>query len=191
MQKEIFMKPLVTSAFLTLACAIPAWANVGIKEVNSDYELRGVTTSEIHENILKNAPREEGNIVDAETKERVTFTLGYETKDGTCRIASDQVKLEIISTFPRWVDQERATNEARKAWESYSNALRGHEDGHKAIALKAANAVDTLIHVKQGASTCASIEAKIAKAADKINTIALSEQESFDKNAPNIDIEEN
>jgi hypothetical protein len=53
---------------LTLACAMPAWADVGINEVNSDYELRGTTTKEIHENILKNAPREEGNIVDAETK---------------------------------------------------------------------------------------------------------------------------
>jgi predicted secreted Zn-dependent protease len=185
------MKALATSAFLTLACAIPASANVEIKEAISDYELRGVTANEIHENILKNAPREEGNIVDAETKESVTFILGYETKDGTCRIASDQVKLEIVSTFPRWIDQERATDEARKAWESYSSALRGHEDGHKAIAVQAANAVDTLIHEEQGASTCASIEAKISKAADKINAIALSEQESFDKNVPNIDIEEN
>jgi predicted secreted Zn-dependent protease len=94
-------------------------------------------------------------------------------------------------TFPRWVDQERATNEARRAWESYSNALRGHEDGHKAIAVKAANAVDALIHAEQGASTCASIEARIAKAADKINSIATGEQESFDKSAPTIDIEDN
>jgi predicted secreted Zn-dependent protease len=185
------MKTLVASAFLTLACAMPAWADVGINEVNSDYELRGVTTKELHENILTNAPREDGNIVDAETKENVTFALGYKTEDGTCRIASDQVKLEIISTFPRWVDQERATNEARKAWESYSSALRGHEDGHKAIAVKAAHAVDALIHAEQGAPTCASIEAKIAKAADKINSIAMDEQESFDKNAATIDIEDN
>jgi predicted secreted Zn-dependent protease len=185
------MKTLVMSVFLTFGCAIPAWANVKIEEVNSDYELRGLTTSEIHENIMRNTPREEGKIVDAETKEEVTFTLGYETKDGTCRIASDQVKLEIVSTFPRWVDQERATNEARKAWESYSNALRGHEDGHKAIAVKAANAVDTLIHKEQGASTCASLKDKIAKAADNIIAIAMGEQESFDKNAPNIDIAEN
>jgi predicted secreted Zn-dependent protease len=191
MQMEIFMKTLATSAFLAIACAIPAWANVGIKEVNSNYELRGTTTKEIHENILKNAPHEEGNIVDAETKESVTFALGYKTEEGTCRIASDQVNLDIISTFPRWVDQERATNETRRAWESYSNALRGHEDGHKAIAVKAANAIDALIHAEQGASTCASIEARIAKAADKISSIATCEQESFDKSAPTIDIEDN
>jgi predicted secreted Zn-dependent protease len=185
------VKILATSAFLAVTCAIPAWANVGIKEVNSDYELRGVTTKEIHENILKDAPREDGNIVDAETKESVTFALRYKTEDGSCRIASDEVKLEIISTFPRWVDQERATNGARRAWESYSTALRGHEDGHKAIAVKAANAVDALIHADQGASTCASIEARIAKTADKINSIATGEQESFDKSAPTIDIEDN
>jgi predicted secreted Zn-dependent protease len=185
------MKTFVTSVLLMLACAIPARANVEIEEAASIYELRGLTANEIHEDILRSAPREEGNIVDAEIKERVTFTLGFNTTDGTCRVASDQVKLEIVSAFPRWVDQERATNEVRKAWESYSNALRGHEDGHRAIAIKAANAVDTLIHAGQSASTCESLKDKITKAADEIVAIAAGEQEGFDKNAPAIDIEEN
>jgi predicted secreted Zn-dependent protease len=185
------MKPFVTSVLLTLACAIPARANVEIEEAASNYELRGLTANEIHEDILRSAPREEGKIVDAEIKESVTFTLGFNTTDGICRIASDQVKLEIVFAFPRWVDQERATNEARKAWGSYSTALRGHEDGHKAIALKAANAVDTLIHAEQSASTCEALNDKITKAADEIIASSTSEQEGFDKNAPNIDIEEN
>ena len=137
------MKIFATSVFLTLACAIPARANVEIEEATSNYELRGLTAKEIHEDIMSNAPREEGNIVDAEIKESVTFTLGFNTTDGICRVASDQVKLEIVSAFPRWVDQERAAHGVRKAWESYSNALRGHEEGHRAIAVKAAHAVDT------------------------------------------------
>jgi predicted secreted Zn-dependent protease len=122
------MKCFVASVFLTLAYAIPAQANVEIEESTSDYELRGLTAREIHDDILhddilKKAPREEGNIVDAEIKERVTFILGYKTTDGICRVASDQVKLEIISAFPQWADQERATDEVRKVWESYSIAL--------------------------------------------------------------------
>jgi predicted secreted Zn-dependent protease len=170
---------------------MPVRANVEIEEATSNYELRGLTANEIHENILSNAPREEGNIVDAEIKEKVTFTLGFNTTDGICHVSSDRVKLEIVSAFPRWVDQERATEEVRKAWESYSNALRGHEDGHKAIAVKAANAVDTLIHAEQGASTCESLKDKITKAAEEIIAISTGEQDGFDKNAPNIDIEEN
>jgi predicted secreted Zn-dependent protease len=185
------MKIFATSVFLALACAMPTRANVQIEEATSNYELRGLTVKEIHEDIISNAPREEGNIVDAEIKESVTFTLGFNIVDGTCRVASDQVKLEIVSAFPRWADQERATHEVRKAWESYSNALRGHEDGHKAIAVKAANAVETLIHAGQSASTCESLKDKIKKAADEIIAISTSEQDGFDKSAPNIDIEEN
>ena len=185
------MKIFATSVFLALACAMPARANVQIEEATSNYELRGLTVKEIHEDIMSNAPREEGNIVDAEIKESVTFTLGFKIVDGTCRVASNQVKLEIVSAFPRWADQERATHEVRRAWESYSNALRGHEDGHRAIAVNAANAVDTLIHAEQSASTCESLKDKITKAADEIIAISTDEQESFDKNALTIDIEEN
>jgi predicted secreted Zn-dependent protease len=185
------MKIFATSVFLALACAMPARAHVQIEEATSNYHLRGLTVKEIHEDIMSNAPREEGNIVDAEIKESVTFTLGFKIVDGTCRVASNQVKLEIVSAFPRWADQERATHEVRRAWESYSNALRGHEDGHRAIAVNAANAVDTLIRAEQSASTCESLKDKITKAADEIIAISTDEQESFDKNALTIDIEEN
>jgi predicted secreted Zn-dependent protease len=184
------MNILAISVCLTLACATPALANVEVEESTSNYDLRGVTKNEIHESILSSAPREDGNIVDAEIKENVTFTLGYKTTDGTCRVASDQVKLEIVSAFPRWVDQDRAASGVRQAWENYSNALRSHEDGHRAIAVKAANAVDTLIHETQGASTCDSVKDNIAKAADEIIARFTGEQENFDKNAPVIDIGE-
>ena len=185
------MKIFATSVFLALACATPARANVQIEEATSNYDLRGLTVNEIHEDIMSSAPREEGNIIDAEIKESVTITLRFNTTNGICRVASDQVKLEIVSAFPRWADQERATREVRKAWESYSNALRAHEDGHRAIAVKAAHAVDSLIHAEQEASTCESLKDKITKAADEIIAISTGEQEGFDKNAPAIDIEEN
>jgi predicted secreted Zn-dependent protease len=57
--------------------------------------------------------------------------------------------------------------------------------------VKAANAVDNLIHAGQSASTCESLKDKITKAADGIIAASTGEQESFDKNAPSIDIEEN
>ena len=185
------MKIFATSVFLTLACAIPARANVEIEEATSNYELRGLTANEIHEDILRSAPREEGNIVDAEIKESVTFTLGFNTTDGICRIASDQVKLEIVSAFPRWVDQERATNEARKAWESYSTACEAMRTVTRQSRSRRRTPSIRLIHAEQEASTCESLKDKITKAADEIIASSTGEQEGFDKNAPNIDIEEN
>lgn len=176
-------------AILAMGLSTHAWAEVRVEETNSSYELRGLTTEQIHADIMNSAPRENGEIIDGEMNENVSLSLDYTTQGGTCRVGTDTVILKLVTSMPRWVDEGRAPDGVRKAWNAYFSALQAHEGGHKAIALSAANAIDGLIHADQSAQSCSALETKIKKAAEKIQIEAEAEQESFDQSAKPFDLE--
>lgn len=174
---------------LAVGLSTPVWAGVKVDETNSTYDLRGLTTKQIHDDIMKSAPQENGETIDGEMNDDVSLSLNSAMQGDTCRIASDQVTLKLIIALPRWVDEGRASDDVRKAWNAYFSVLKAHEEGHKAIALKAANAIDGLIHADPSAQSCADLETKIKKAAEKIQIDAEAEQESLDQNAKPFDLE--
>lgn len=176
---------------LILIMGLPghAWAEVKIEQTNSTYELRGLTTEQIHDDLMKSAPRENGEIIDGELKDDVSLSLDYTIQAGVCRVGTDTVTLKLVMSLPRWVDEGRAPDEVRKAWNAYFSALQSHEGGHKAIALDAANAIDGLIHDGPSGQSCSALETKIRKAAEKIQIEAEAQQENLDQSAKPFDLE--
>ncbi|KUM26300.1 hypothetical protein AU467_22395 [Mesorhizobium loti] len=179
-----------------LALTIPAllipttaFAGVKIDEKSSTYDLRGLTIAAIHEDILRNAPRDADGVVDGETVNETNWSLNFEAANGNCQISFDAVNVSITMKLPRWVDEAQAPADVQKAWSAYIVSLREHENQHRDIAVKAAEAVDRLIHDQQPASKCSDIKQRIRDSAKTILNDAEVEQEKYDENAPSFDID--
>lgn len=166
------------------------WAKVTVEQTDSRYELRGLTKEEIHSDIMKNAPKENGEIIDGEMNDDLTLSLDYTVQAGKCQIASDTVNLKLVMSLPRWVDEQRASEKVRTAWNEYFSVLQAHESGHKEIAVRAANEIDKLIHSGQSAESCSELKARITTAAEGIQSKAEAAQEKHDKNSQSFDLVE-
>jgi len=179
----------IMSMIPLIAMASPAWSDVKIEDTKNSYEIRGLTTEAIHNDIMKNAPREGDDIIDGETLDKITWSLNYSTEDKECHVTSDSVRLQLKMTLPTWIDESRASPKVRAAWDAYLLALRGHEYEHKAIAVKAAHAVDRLIHSDRSGGSCNVLNARLNDAAEKIVAEGEREQDRLDSNARSFDIE--
>lgn len=186
---EIRMRQQILMAISALILASQARAEVRISETSSNYELRGLSTAAIHDDIMKRAPREGSGVIDGDTSDRLSLSFKYATEDQACRVAKDTVHLEINTTLPVWIDEQRADPAVRAAWNDYLLNLRGHENGHKTIAVTAAQRIDQLIHNTKPAKTCAELEASLSSEARKIQEQAEAEQDRYDQQAQSFDIE--
>lgn len=183
------MKTVAFATILALGLATQANAEVRIEASTSYYDLNGLTMREIHHSLMHNAPREGGQIIEGEVADH--FSVVFRTKlDGNfCRPVEEFVTLKLKILLPKWADEERATTSVRMDWQRYMKKLVAHENGHKEIALSAANAVHRIFHDVSAKSSCKELDANVKRAANRAIAEAEEQQEAWDKNAEHFGIE--
>lgn len=183
------MKIVFLATMLALATTMQASAKVVVEQDSSHYHLKGLTVREIHHSLMHNAPREDGQIIEGEVADQFTVVFSSKLDGNACRPSDELVTLKLNILLPKWLDKESASSTVRVAWSRYMDKLLAHENGHKQIAISAANAIHRIIHTASGTGPCKAFDAKIKRAAEKVITDAEERQEAWEENTKPFGIE--
>lgn len=183
------MKRISSALVFVLAVTIQANADVKIEENLSYYDLQGLTKREIHQDLMRNGPRDGRRIIEGEVGDHFTVVFQPKRDGNVCRPFEELVTLRLKIQLPKWVDEERAASTVRTSWNQYMDKLLAHENGHKQIAISAAHTVHRIIHAAPAFRSCKELDAKIKRATKKVIAESEERQEAWDKNAETFGIE--
>ncbi len=102
------------------------------------YGIIASTAEELAEAMRRVGPEVSGNRVPGATSQEVSFEYQVVRNGSDCRIRAVQVRLEMTTTLPRWLNASAAPAELRQQWEGFAEAVRRHEEVHKEINLAGA-----------------------------------------------------
>ena len=157
---------MIRLAFFVFFGLLPACRADSLVIKTNYYSLTGATPFEIREDIAKKRPWKGDS--DAFTSWRINWSFASTSSDSDCTLRSLDVKTEIVLTLPEWRSPAEASEEIKKRWNDYCEALLLHEDGHKRLALAASAEVKKRLREIKSARTCAALETMVSAEANKI-----------------------
>ena len=102
------------------------------------YGITASTAEELAEAMRRLGPEVGGNRAPGATSQEVSFDYQVARSGTNCRIRAVQVRLEMTTTLPEWLNASAAPAELRRQWEEFAEAVRLHEEVHKEINLAGA-----------------------------------------------------
>ena len=171
------------SALSFMLGAEQARADVKLDITYSSYQLRGLNKDVLHDDLHRVAKRDRDGIIDGELAVDWHWNFRFAKMENSCRVSSDQIILKLEILLPTWVDETRADPALRTAWNAYFEQLKAHEDGHKRIAVDAAERISKLAHDVTAPGSCMALHQSLNRAANQIVEDADKAQNQFDANA--------
>lgn len=163
--------------------AAPASAEVKVEVTQSTYELRGLSREAIHDDLHRVGKKDGDGVIEGEVNDDLSWKLTFAAEGNSCRVTSDVITLKLSVTMPVWVDEARADEAVRTVWSTYYRDLKDHEDGHKAIAVDAAQQINKITHQATAPGPCNALEQSLDTAAKQISDTAEEAQDKHDASA--------
>jgi predicted secreted Zn-dependent protease len=113
-------------------------ASLIIRVSEAFYDIRGSTAEELHREMQRLGPEEDGRRFHGHTGWTVNWRFVSQPSGRACRATRVEVTAEITITLPRWRTPPDAPDDLRPQWDAYLAALRVHEEGHRDLAVAAA-----------------------------------------------------
>jgi predicted secreted Zn-dependent protease len=177
------LKSSLAGLFLVTGIVTLAVADVKVEVTNSTFELRGLTSKAIHDDLHRVAQKDGDGVIEGEVNDDLTWQLTFAEAGGTCRVTSDAILLKLQVTLPVWVDEAHAEPEVRAVWNTYYKDLKAHEDGHRAIAEQAAERISKVTHLATAPGACSTLKASLESEARQIAESAEADQDKHDATA--------
>lgn len=121
-----------------------------VRESVQYYEVQGRNARELWADIgdeahyiVKSGGEGTHAIASAALKPRWQFTT--QRTSTHCWISDVNIELDVLYTYPRWVNAPNAALELRQGWEQYARFLERHEEHHTQIAVEALSQVEPAI----------------------------------------------
>jgi len=181
--RRLIGSSLMLSGIAILVCAAPASADVKVEVAQSTYELRGLSREAIHDDLHRVGKKDGDGVIEGEVNDDLGWKLKFVAEEGSCRVASDEITLKLSVTMPVWLDEASADQAVRTVWNSYYQDLKAHEDGHKTIAVDAAQQINKLTHGAKAVGPCKALEESLNTAARQIVDTAEKAQDKHDAEA--------
>jgi predicted secreted Zn-dependent protease len=146
------------------------------------YEIAGSSGVELRAAMERLGPKDPvgGTPYAGYTKWTVAWSYRYERVD-RCALADVRVVARIRITLPRWDGARRADPTLAAEWSRFIAALRRHEDGHAAIARRAARRVARRLAALRPSRSCARLERVADAAAVRILNEARAAEIAYDE----------
>ncbi|BDX06187.1 DUF922 domain-containing protein [Planctobacterium marinum] len=80
---------------------------------------------------------------------------------GSCYVSQHLVELNIVMTLPELLPQSQASEAQIQQFNRFYEALLVHEEGHKALGVKAANEVDEYLGMPNISETCETLQIRV------------------------------
>jgi predicted secreted Zn-dependent protease len=138
-----------------LSAAITPGPEVTLTATTVYYDVVGASADELRAQLDWRYPT---GRQDAYTDWWVQWGYDYAQTASGCSVRSLSVTVDVTITFPHWTPPGDVSPELEEQWRAYLAALRVHEDGHKRIALEAANEIATALSSLPVYPSCAKLE---------------------------------
>jgi predicted secreted Zn-dependent protease len=116
----------------------------------------------------------------ANTHWRLRWNFRVESTGRSCHLANATIELDVDMNLPRWKAPPGAAPELVKRWNTFSTALRKHEDGHRDIALTAAREVQARVAKIPPTRDCETLKKNLSRSADATLREFRDKEESYD-----------
>jgi predicted secreted Zn-dependent protease len=124
---------------------------------------------------------ENGDRFAASTRWQLRWNFRVEQHPGaSCGLASAKTELDIRMTLPRWIPPKNASPALVKKWNTFADALRKHEDGHRDIAIEAARVVTDRASAVPPENDCATLKKRLERIADDTLREYKDKESSYD-----------
>jgi predicted secreted Zn-dependent protease len=136
---------LATLAVVTLALAcspppanqrtVAADAAVVVLRRERTYQVEGTTATELLQSMRENFPAYNQSTRTL-ARHSATFRPRYDLAETTSGCEMSRLRIEVASeiTMPEWKQAAQADSQLAADWRTFIDALREHEEGHRAIA---------------------------------------------------------
>jgi predicted secreted Zn-dependent protease len=122
------------------------------------YRVLGTSANALREQMRQLGPTDRFGRWAASTRWDLKWSYPYDRADGGCRSGPVSVDLAVTFTLPRWDAPADAPAELVERWDRYVAALSHHEEGHRDIAVDAANEIAGTIEAVPAHATCRQFE---------------------------------
>ena len=168
------MSAMLLVAWLQVAYYPTSGTPVMAAERIVTYDVAGTTTTELWQDIARHGPTDpaSGDHYAGDLRWDLHWDLHWNDKvsvsPNECHLTSIDVTIETTMTIPRWTNPVKASDALQVAWDVFLSRLKLHESGHRANAVKAAQAVREAIAGAAGQdANCSTLEARTNAAANQ------------------------
>jgi predicted secreted Zn-dependent protease len=127
------------------------------------------------------ATSKNGDRFAASTRWQLRWNFRVEQHPGErCELASAKTELDVHMTLPRWMPPQNAPPALVKRWNTFADALRKHEEGHRDIAIEGARAITDSASAVAAESDCATLKKNLSRAAEATLQKYRSNESSYD-----------
>lgn len=112
---------------------------LSLKEKHEYYDIRGVSLTELRQQMKENGTRwNDNHTYAALTTWNIRYSFDVDEDNGRYSIVSASTKVDIVYRYPRLASLAGMSEQLTGQWSRYMGNLTIHEIGHKDIAVKAA-----------------------------------------------------
>jgi predicted secreted Zn-dependent protease len=102
----------------------------------------------------------------ANTKWRLRWNVSVQPTKSGCALESATTELDVEMNLPRWTPPAGARPGLVKSWNTFADAVRKHEDGHREIAIDAVHEVDRRLQGARTARSCDALRTNLKRVAE-------------------------
>ncbi len=126
------------------------------------YDVSGDNEKALRCDMSKNGCRwNDGKKYDSITTWRIKWHYDYDRGPQTCCAESFTASIDIIFRYPKWVQGDGAPQSLVDKWDSYMKNLVTHENGHRDMAVRAAEELSCAVAALPPASSCAELDRNV------------------------------
>lgn len=153
-----------------------------ITERTTYFMVRGATFAELDKALGSNGPLLGGGERHAGST-KVTFSrdLEFKTEKTGCRVSRTNLRLDLVTTLPRWNAPRGADVHTRTMWKVLQHDIADHEAKHTAIAKTWLDRMNRELLALPAEPTCARMEMTAARRSQEMQLAHAREQNGFDR----------
>ncbi len=134
------------------------------------YDISGTTAPELRKQMNNQGPTDHGARMSAYTSWAIKWRYDYDQTDSGCSLTNIRVYLDIVYQLPHWTNYDDGDSALQSKWESFSEHLLTHENGHADNGKGAAKEIENALQNYPEMSSCKALgDAANSAATDIIN----------------------
>jgi predicted secreted Zn-dependent protease len=152
-----------------------------VRETYDTYNVNGTSIPELRAGLHRNGVRmNNGDIYDALTSWDVKWEYDYDRSHGGCSVDDFRAVVDVTIRYPRWVSNDDAPAPLADAWGAYLHSLIQHEQGHRDIAVAAADGLIRAATALPPAATCADLDRAVEVLGQSFMKRLTLDQQTYD-----------
>lgn len=193
----VTVTPAATPSTASVSCTVPGNPSVPRVEIKNidgangvqltqrieykTYAVSGCNAEDISSSLRRSTNQSSaGRYEVGVTTSTTRYSYRYEESGGQCRLKGASIAADITVTMPELPNQQGINGDTLARWQSFTSALRLHEQGHVDIILKSAGVIKATFESQTQQMPCALLETTLKGAVQRETDVANAANEAYD-----------